>query len=268
MSGIKHGHQDYARAINDNLSLFREVHGDLATNVGLHLPDAPIGTGGMPHPHARCQDRVEIRHAVPRTGCRIMTQSSAELAGLIGSRICHDLISPIGAIANGLELLDMSGGPTGPEMDLISDSAGNAGARIRFFRIAYGASGEQALGASEIRDILAGLTSGGRIAFDWLPDGAQPRGEVQLAFLAMQCCESAMPKGGRIRVIRETGWSVIGEGEGINAPPALWTALQEGVAPETVAAATVQFALLVALAGAQRRPLSADCRTGSVSVRF
>lgn len=57
----------------------------------------------------------------------------AELAELVGSRICHDLISPIGAIANGLELLTMSGTSSGAEMDLIADSAGDAGARIGFF---------------------------------------------------------------------------------------------------------------------------------------
>ena len=60
-----------------------------------------------------------------------MGQSNINLAALIGSRICHDLISPIGAINNGLELLGMSGGNSSPEMDLIQESVGNASARIR-----------------------------------------------------------------------------------------------------------------------------------------
>lgn len=63
-----------------------------------------------------------------------MGQSNINLAALIGSRICHDLISPIGAINNGLELLGMSDTPEGPELELISESVGNASARIRFFR--------------------------------------------------------------------------------------------------------------------------------------
>lgn len=54
-------------------------------------------------------------------------------AALIGSRICHDLISPIGAINNGLELIEMSAPSLGPEMALISDSVTSASARIRFF---------------------------------------------------------------------------------------------------------------------------------------
>ena len=65
-----------------------------------------------------------------------MQQTNASLATLIGSRICHDLISPIGAINNGLELLELTGGAQGPEMDLISNSVEHAEARIKFFRIA------------------------------------------------------------------------------------------------------------------------------------
>ena len=71
-----------------------------------------------------------------------MGECNVNLAALIGSRICHDLISPIGAINNGLELLDMNGGVQGAEMELISGSVGNAGARIRFFRIAFGSFSE------------------------------------------------------------------------------------------------------------------------------
>ena len=72
-----------------------------------------------------------------------MGQNKLNIAALIGSRICHDLISPIGAINNGLELLEMTGTSSGPEMELISESVGNASARIRFFRIAYGAASDQ-----------------------------------------------------------------------------------------------------------------------------
>ena len=67
-----------------------------------------------------------------------MTQDAIELNDLIGSRICHDLISPLGAIGNGVELLTMSGMTEVPEMTLISESVENANARIRFFRIAFG----------------------------------------------------------------------------------------------------------------------------------
>ena len=92
-----------------------------------------------------------------------MGETNVNLAALIGSRICHDLISPIGAISNGLELLDLAGGVQGPEMDLIADSVGNAGARIRFFRIAYGAAGDQMLGRAEVVSVLDDMTRGGAV---------------------------------------------------------------------------------------------------------
>ncbi|HMS96693.1 MAG TPA: histidine phosphotransferase, partial [Tabrizicola sp.] len=60
-----------------------------------------------------------------------------DLAALIASRICHDLISPLGAIGNGVELLAME--RAGPELDLLSESVAHANARIRLFRISFGA---------------------------------------------------------------------------------------------------------------------------------
>jgi histidine phosphotransferase ChpT len=74
-----------------------------------------------------------------------------DLAALIGSRICHDLISPIGAIGNGVELLMLDGAGHGPEMALIAQSVTHANARIRFFRVAYGiASTDQRIARTEV----------------------------------------------------------------------------------------------------------------------
>lgn len=97
-----------------------------------------------------------------------MRPSNLNLAALIGSRICHDLISPIGAINNGLELLGMTAPTEGPEFELISQSVGNASARIRFFRIAYGAASVQLVGRAEIVSILADVMGGA--GWKWLGD--------------------------------------------------------------------------------------------------
>ena len=70
----------------------------------------------------------------------IFTLSAAELAALLCSRVCHDIISPVGAINNGLELLD-EGGADEDAMKLIRTSARNASARLQFARIAFGAAG-------------------------------------------------------------------------------------------------------------------------------
>ena len=108
-----------------------------------------------------------------------MPQISAELATLVGSRICHDLISPIGAISNGLELLDLAGSFKGPEHDLIAESVASANARIRFFRIAYGAAGEQMLGRAEVAGVLRDHGQTARLRMDWQPQDPQPRREVK-----------------------------------------------------------------------------------------
>ena len=55
-----------------------------------------------------------------------MRDYSLDIPGLLGARLCHDLISPVGAISNGLELLQLSGDLNGPERDLIADSAASA----------------------------------------------------------------------------------------------------------------------------------------------
>ena len=66
--------------------------------------------------------------------------SALDLGALLCSRICHDIISPVGAINNGLELLE-EGGADEDAMELIKASARNASARLQFARIAFGAAG-------------------------------------------------------------------------------------------------------------------------------
>ena len=70
----------------------------------------------------------------------IFTLTATDLAALLCSRVCHDIISPVGAINNGLELLD-EGGADADAMNLIRASARNASARLQFARIAFGAAG-------------------------------------------------------------------------------------------------------------------------------
>ena len=91
-----------------------------------------------------------------------MPESEIEFAALIGSRICHDLISPIGAVNNGLELLSMTGVSPSPELALIGDSVDSASARIRFFRVAFGAAENQMIGPTEINAILRDYYRGSR----------------------------------------------------------------------------------------------------------
>ena len=198
-----------------------------------------------------------------------MDSSHVNLSALIGSRICHDLISPIGAINNGLELLGMSGDQSGPEMDLIQESVGNASARIRYFRVAFGAAGEQTMGRSEISSILGDVMSGARLDVAWGPMDAQPRSEVRLAFLALLCVETAMPYGGRIEISQQDGrWLLHGHAEKLNIDAPIWDVLATRQAPADLRPAQVQFALLPLIANDMGRQVSAEIGANTVKLRF
>lgn len=198
-----------------------------------------------------------------------MFDTRANLAELIGSRICHDLISPIGAISNGLELLELTGSAKGPELDLIAHSVTNASARIRFFRIAYGAAGNQDIGSSEIVSVLNGVTNGTRLTVQYVPVEPQPRSVVRLAFLAMQCCEMAMPLGGTVRIEAEDArWSVTGTAERMNIDPTPWARLRGDDHAGNLTPAQVQFALLPMFAAGLDREIGVETRDDGVSLHF
>lgn len=198
-----------------------------------------------------------------------MGDTNLNLATLIGSRICHDLISPIGAISNGLELLDLSGSIGGPEMDLIADSVGNAGARIRFFRIAYGGAQDQMLGRSEITSVLKDMCQGTRTRISWGPLDSVPRAQVRLVFLALQCCETAMPYGGDVEVSCVDGsWTITGTADKLNVDTALWSRLSGPVAIDGITPALVQFALLPQIAQEQARIVQSSHASTQIQIRF
>lgn len=172
---------------------------------------------------------------------------SPDFAALIASRICHDLISPIGAIGNGVELLTMEpGGATRPEFALISASVANANARIRLFRIAFGtASGDQRIARNEVLSILTDLGHAGRITFAWTSQGDLARREVRLVFLLLLCLETALAFGGRVEVSQtESGWTIRAEAKRTKVDPDLWALLTQPATEAAIEAGKVQFALV------------------------
>lgn len=200
-----------------------------------------------------------------------MTQTEATLAALVGSRLCHDLISPVGAIQNGLELIALSGGTSNsPEMSLIEDSCASAAARIRFFRVAFGLAGElQNMGPREIETTLDGMTKGGRTNVIWTCREDCPRREVQLAFLAFLCCDSALVHGGEVRIDRDAaGWTLTGSGRTLSVDPALWDHLNGSVPLDEPEPNRVHFAMLPILAGQAGKSILAQERDGQVVIKI
>lgn len=182
-----------------------------------------------------------------------------DLAALIAARICHDLISPIGAISNGVELLGMDA-PDRPELALLSESAANANARIRFFRISYGAASTgQRIGKGEVASVLTDLGRGGRVACDWTSAPDLPRREVRLVFLLIQCLETAMAYGGKVSIAEDQGaWTILAEATRLKIDPDLWAVLSGSPPPQGIAAAQVQFALVPAALADLGRSLALD----------
>ncbi len=198
-----------------------------------------------------------------------MTAEQPDLNALIGSRICHDLISPLGAIGNGVELMGMKGS-NGPEMTLIAESVQSANARIRFFRIAYGAAHpDQIVAPAEILDLLRDLERGGRFIVDWQARGSLQRQQVKLAFLLLQCFESAMPRGGHVS-FRQVGdeWALTGEADVLSVKPDLWTILSAPVAQPELQPSEVHFALAPLAAAAIGRRLIVETSDRIARVRF
>ena len=176
--------------------------------------------------------------------------NSQHLTFLTGSRICHDLISPVGAIANGLELVGMEGGGGGQEMALIGDSVAHAEARIRLFRIAFGAAGNEEVSAAEAAALLQGYAAGTRISARYGLSQAVTRSELRLGLLAFLCAERALPFGGRISLaLTECArWRVTAEAERLRIDDQLWEDLAAGRPCAEPTPATVQFALIVHVA--------------------
>lgn len=199
------------------------------------------------------------------------TDEADTLAALIGSRICHDLVNPVGAISNGVELIAMGGAaPDGPELALVSDSVAHASARLRFYRVAFGVAGpNQMLGRSETALILADSFGGTRLAVDWGVQGDQPRAEVKIAFLLLQCIEAALPRGGEAHVSVAGGrWRIEATAERIKDDPALWSVLGGGALPPALRPAEVQFALAPRAAAGIGRTIEAKLGASAITITF
>ncbi|WP_175484760.1 histidine phosphotransferase family protein [Jannaschia pohangensis] len=185
------------------------------------------------------------------------TGNEPDLLALLGSRLCHDLISPIGAIGNGLELLELSGGG-GEEMALIRASVDAAVARIKFFRVAFGsATDAAAMSARDIRATLDAMYRETRSRVIWRDEETRSRAEMRLACLALNCIEVATPWGAEIEVVRnEAAWVIHVDAKRLKIDELLWQSLGRGDLPRDLKGSEVQFGILADISRKLRRPVS------------
>ena len=194
----------------------------------------------------------------------------SNLTALIGSRICHDLINPLGAIGNGIELLSLSGVADGPEMALVTESVQNAAAKVRFLRLAFGdATADQVVQRTEILSILNEIANGGRISYLWNVPTDPPRFDVRVALLSVMCTETALPLGGDIQVsLDQNNWTIEAKHDRLSLDPALWAPLSKGNSSQTLTAAQVHFGLLPQMAAEAGRTLSFSHGSDWVAIKF
>ena len=132
----------------------------------------------------------------------ILTLTAPELAALLCSRVCHDIISPVGAINNGLELLD-EGGADEDAMRLIRTSARNASARLQFARIAFGAAGSAGMqiDTGDAESVASAFLANEKPELEWVGGRALlPKNKVKLLLNLILVANAAIPRGGKLTV--------------------------------------------------------------------
>jgi histidine phosphotransferase ChpT len=148
-----------------------------------------------------------------------------DLAALLCSRVCHDVIGPVGAIINGLEMLDeeQDAEMRGFALELIKKSAGQASARLQFCRLAFGAAGSAgvSIDTSDAAAVARGLFGSERAELEWnVPPLRVPRNNVKLILNMCLIAATAIPRGGVIEVTlsgaEETAWITV-TAKGTNA---------------------------------------------------
>ena len=165
--------------------------------------------------------------------------NAIDLASLLCSRLCHDLMSPVGALNNGLELLADETDPDMREkcLELLEDSARATANKLKFFRLAFGAGGGfgDEIDTEEARTSLEGLFGAeGKVELGWVVDDEKlPKGAIRLLLNLALLAGDALVRGGRLDVGAERSGAGIelavrAEGPRILLDPVLRETLETG----------------------------------------
>ncbi|MGI4732129.1 MAG: histidine phosphotransferase family protein [Janthinobacterium lividum] len=199
-----------------------------------------------------------------------MTTSAVDFASLLCSRLCHDLLSPVGALNNGLELLADEKDPAMRErcMELLAESARTSAAKLKFFRLAFGAAGGfgDAVDAREARSAIEGLLAGNkRLEVAWLvEEETLPKPAAKVLLTLGMIAGDALVRGGRLDVGAERGETgalevvMRAQGPRLVLDPTLRDALTGGEAAAEVTARTVAAHLVHAVVAAAGGSVQVD----------
>lgn len=161
----------------------------------------------------------------------IDTLSSMDLAALLCSRVCHDIISPVGAVINGLEVLEEDNGEEMQTfaMELITKSASTASAKLQFARLAFGAAGSAGaeIDTGDAESVARGYMNSEKAEIEW--EGTRvlmPKNLVKLLLNLIMISISTIPRGGTIKVSHEGDpkyptFKLVSEGKNARIPASL-----------------------------------------------
>lgn len=173
--------------------------------------------------------------------------SDLDLASLLCSRVCHDIISPVGAIANGLELMDdpdTDAELKATALDMVRSSAKTATAKLKFCRIAFGASGSAGahIDMSEAGETAIAFVGNEKTKLDWqAPRENRPKAEVKLLLNMLLLGMAGIPRGGVVTVtVDGRNFKVRAQGERAKVPQQLVDVLNGETSIDTLDARLVQ----------------------------
>ncbi|MGH6658488.1 MAG: histidine phosphotransferase family protein [Sphingomicrobium sp.] len=166
--------------------------------------------------------------------------NAVDIASLLCSRLCHDLMSPVGALSNGIELLADEDDPDMKDkcLELLAESARTTASKLKFFRLAFGAAGGfgAEIDTGEAEAVVRGLFGADkRIELGWaVADGRLPKGAVKLLLNLAMIAGDALVRGGRLDIGAESDGDTIelvirGEGPRVILDPLLRDTLVRGI---------------------------------------
>ncbi len=166
------------------------------TATGVYLSGSARSRGGR---------WIRLDPDIPMTEIKL---ESLDLAALLCSRVCHDVISPVGAIVNGLEVLEEEKEQSMRDfaLDLIKKSARQASARLQFARIAFGAAGSAgaAIDTGDAEQVSKGFIHDDKVKLGWTaPRLLMPKNKVKLLLNLLVVGTTCIPRGGTMDVVVE-----------------------------------------------------------------
>lgn len=169
--------------------------------------------------------------------------AASDISAFVVARLCHDLASPLGAIGNGVELLEMIADRVGPELEMVSTSVRQATSRLRLFRFAFGpAQPDQLTGVAEMRALLKAHDETARFWTEYGIDQDVPRAHAKLLLLGLMCVETALAWGGTVRIsATPDGYHLRAVAERLRLDPPLWAIFGSADVMSAPNAATIHF---------------------------